>query len=374
MNGQSKRPRKRHPGVYKVTGKRGVSYGIDFIHPQTGQRIRKILKDVKTEAEAAQVRAIEIADAARDVLSRVYGIKGQSKPILFEVMVDQYITWARTNKKSWKTDEYRGRALKRLFSRKLLSDITPFLVEKYKVIRAKKVEKATVNKELILGGQVFEKATEWGKWNGQNPFRIAPKFKVRKRQKPRSLLPEEVRAILDEVRHPVIRDMIEFDFQTGWRISEIRNLKWKDVDLNNSMAWIADPKNGEPIQVPLNDAALSIIERQHRRGEHVFCFKNGRPFKTNLTAGIRNAAVRAGVELPRRKAWHILRRTWASMFLQNGGDVETLRQLGNWKDYSMPLWYAAPANIEHQRAVLNRLPTLGARNKAEKGKVVSITH
>ena len=27
---------KKYPGVYSVKGKKGVSYGIDYTHPQTG--------------------------------------------------------------------------------------------------------------------------------------------------------------------------------------------------------------------------------------------------------------------------------------------------------------------------------------------------
>ena len=52
---------KRHHGVYSVSGKRGVSYGIDYIHPQTGERVRKVVKDANSEAMAAEIRSIEIA-------------------------------------------------------------------------------------------------------------------------------------------------------------------------------------------------------------------------------------------------------------------------------------------------------------------------
>ena len=36
----------RYRGVYSIKGKEGVSYGIDYIHPETGQRIRKVLKNI----------------------------------------------------------------------------------------------------------------------------------------------------------------------------------------------------------------------------------------------------------------------------------------------------------------------------------------
>ena len=118
---------------------------------------------------------------------------------------------------------------------KLLSDITPFLIEKYKLLRVKKVSRSTVNKELILGNQVFKKSIEWKKYNGENPFSKSTKFKIRKGKKPGSLTPDEVRAIMDQIRHRAKRDMVEYDFYTDWRISETRKLKWTDVgQLDNS--------------------------------------------------------------------------------------------------------------------------------------------
>lgn len=123
----------------------------------------------------------------------------------------------------------------------------------------------------------------------------------------------------------------------------------------------------QTVEIELNDRAIEIIKNQQRNGGHVFCHKNGKPFKTGIPGVFKEAAKRAGVPLPARRAWHILRR--ASMFLQSGGDVETLRQLGNWKYFSMPMWYAEAAKSKHKKSILNRIPSPNAvrvfENKAE---------
>jgi len=365
---------KRYRGVYTVKREDGLSYGIDYIHPQTGQRIRKILKNVNSEADAFELRSIEISDAKRGAVNKLYELKSRPKTISFESMIDEYLKWSRENKKSWATDIERAKPLKMIFQGKLMSDINPFMVEKYKMIRAKDVEKSTVNSELTLGRQVFVKAKDWSKYDGDNPFAIADKFVIKKQKKPGSLSPDDVQAIMDEIKHPVKKDMVEFAFNTGWRISELRKLKWDDVDLDNGRAWLVDTKNKETVEIELNDEATAIISRQTRRSEHVFCKLNGDPWKTNINAGIKNAAHNAGVYLPPRKAWHIFRRTWASMFLQSGGDVETLRVLGNWKTHEMPLWYADAADSKHKKAILNKLPKLGnGRKMADSNKVVQLT-
>jgi integrase len=234
-----------------------------------------------------------------------------------------------------------------------------------------------VDKYISLGSQVFEKASDWKKYDGENPFE-GRRFNPKKGKKPGALTPEEVVAIQNEIGHPVKRAMVGFDFYSGWRISEVCKLTWDDVDLEKGTAWLVDPKNGETVEMELDDRAVAIIANSERYGDHVFCRKNGKPFKGRLQRVMKNAAKRAGVELPPRKAWHILRRTWASMMLQRGCDVETLRVLGNWKHNDMPLWYAEAAGKEQRRAALSRLPSLdnegaNGRNMAEIKKVVALT-
>ncbi len=348
---------KRQPGVFSVEGARGVSWGIDYIHPKTQRRVRKILKGVNSEAEASKLRAIEIADAARDVINKAYDLKPKARAMTFNAVLDAYLNWSRENKKSWKADEYNAIALKAAFKGKLMSDINPFVVEKFKVERGRAVAKKTVNNELSVACRAIKKAVEWQKWTGPNPFN-GIRFKIRKGKKPGCLSPEQVAAIIANIDHPAKKDMVAFAFYQGWRISEIRKLRWEDIDLENGRAWIVDPKNGFTVEVPLADEARVIVERQPRCGQYVFCKKNGDPWKSNSNAVIKTAAEKAGVSLPPRKKWHIFRRTWASMFLQAGGDVESLRVQGNWRDHSMPLWYADAADEDHRKGILNRMPKL----------------
>jgi hypothetical protein len=119
---------KKYPGVYSIKGKKGMSYGIDYTHPQTGVRIRGIRKGATSEAQAFELRSIEIADARRGATNKAYGIKAKTKVALFDDMVKAYLNWSRGNKDSWKTDEHRAKPLKKAFKGKLMSDINPFMV------------------------------------------------------------------------------------------------------------------------------------------------------------------------------------------------------------------------------------------------------
>lgn len=55
---------------------------------------------------------------------------------------------------------------------------------------------------------------------------------------------------------------------TGMRRSEVRKLKWADVDLDRGFLLLRDPKSGEDQRVPLGDAAIRVL-KSHQRVQHV---------------------------------------------------------------------------------------------------------
>lgn len=356
----------KYRGVYIIEGKLNTSYLIDYTHPGTGARIRKVVP-ANSEKQAADLRAIELTDARRGAVNKAYGIKGQCSPLLFTDALDKYLEYSRENKKSWQLDEYKAGILKKYFIGFTMGDITIYLVEQYKSFRAKQVQKKTVNHELILGRQTYKKVTDWGLYDGENPFAQVPNFKTSKAQKPGYLTADEASAIISHIIRPVQRDMAQFAFYEGWRISEIRALKRKDVDLERKVAIIRDPKNGQPAQMLLRDETCKIIQRQIKHGEYVFHKGNGEPFRTCLNGCLRNAAQRAGIPLPPGKLWHLFRHTWATMMLRAGADIPTLQAMGNWKDPTMPLHYAQSMREVERRALIGTLPTLDVKTASIDG-------
>lgn len=80
---------------------------------------------------------------------------------------------------------------------------------------------------------------------------------------------------------------------------------------------------------------------------------------------IKNAAKRANVTLPTGKKWHAFRRTWTTHMFISGADIGSVRDLGNWSDDTMPLWYNDGMRFEEQRELLNKLPSLDPLKIAE---------
>ena len=133
--------------------------------------------------------------------------------------------------------------------------------------------------------------------------------------------------------------MALFALMTGIRESNLRLLRWDQVDLERSHAWIeaSDSKNKRPINVPLNQDALAILHRRRNDHERYVFVYDGHPVVDCSTAAWYKAVKRAKL-VPLR--WHDLRHTWASWHVQQGTPLPVLQQLGGWSSYSMVLRYA----------------------------------
>lgn len=126
-----------------------------------------------------------------------------------------------------------------------------------------------------------------------------------------------------------LRDMATFASATGLRAANVTGLTWEQVDLERRQAWVHpdQAKAKRAIPLPLNEAAMDVVQRQ--TGKHfvkVFTF-DGEPVKAVSTKAWKKALKRAGIEDFR---WHDLRHTWASGHVQNATRLHVLQELGGW--------------------------------------------
>ena len=125
---------------------------------------------------------------------------------------------------------------------------------------------------------------------------------------------------------------------TGVRLSEALRLAWPDVDLKRPTALFRDTKNGHPLTAHLPPPAVAALANLPDREGKVFRLtKSGRLYL--LWA---DAEKDAGLSLPPRSAFHILRHTHATWRrLYTGADTTALVQTGLWRSRN------AAANYEH---------------------------
>ena len=255
-----------------------------------------------------------------------------------------------SHKRSIETDTFHLRWLDPHFKGKKLKDIDRETLEKIANTKAATgVSNARVNRLLALIRSILNRAADqWG-W-----LDSAPKVKLRKESSHRIqwLTRDEATRLIAELPSH-LADMAIFTLATGLRQSNVKNLKWADVDLENRHAWVHpdEAKGAKAIPVPLNTDAISILQRQI--GIHPACVFTYRrqPIAYVNTRAWRRALVRAGIKNFR---WHDLRHTWASWHVQNGTSLQELQLLGGWSNLAMVLRYAHLSSSHLQEAA-NRI-------------------
>ncbi len=188
-----------------------------------GKKISESVSPNKRVAEEAYKAVMgEIAQGK-------YSLRRDTKSPKFEDYAKVYLEYSRSNKRSYETDITMFKALSAFFKGYKLSRITPFLIEKYKIERGKKVTrmskkpiaKATINRELATLKAMFNMAIRDGKAD-VNPFYVEPKVKFFKEdnKKERILTPEEIQRLLAEC-HGHLKYIVQIALNTAMRLREI---------------------------------------------------------------------------------------------------------------------------------------------------------
>lgn len=170
------------------------------------------------------------------------------------------------------------------------------------------------------------------------------------------LWPEELDRLFDEASK-INKDfgaLLIVLYYTGMRLSEALGLRWNDVRLQDEFAYLPDTKNDDPRAVYLPPVAVAALANLGGvLSGRVFRFAKG----GHLYSLLRAAAFKAGVDLPERSAFHILRHSFATnMRRYAGADETSLIATGAWKDRKSVARYTHTVVSEEARKAI-MLPT-----------------
>ena len=149
---------------------------------------------------------------------------------------------------------------------------------------------------------------------------------------------------------------------TGLRLSEALRLTWNEIRLDEGYAYVPVTKNADPRGVFLPPVAVAALANLNKDRERVFRFARSRHLYRRLAL----SAARAGIDLPERHGFHILRHTYATWLRRFAGlDTRGLVATGAWKDRRSAERYEHTIVTEEARkAALLPTPT-GARSVRE---------
>jgi len=327
-------------GIYK----RGKVWWLDFIH--LGKR-----HQVSVGKSITRTAALDIAIRKRSaILSGEAGIGKRRKDLPFDKAREDFLAWAQSNKRPKTAVGYEScmNNLAGFFGGKKLSEIHPFLIEKYKQKRLADGAKVAVNRELSRLRTMFNLCIAWKKYEGENPARRIARA-PESRGRIRYLTLEEETRLLEAAGEP-LQSVVIIGIHTGLRVqSEGLSLTWDNINFAQRSVTVEDhfAKNGETRTVPLNSVALATLKALGERvpGPQVFMTRKGskrrgdlrwEPYKSFRTA-FETACKSANLA---DVTPHVLRHTFASRLVMRGADLRTVQELGGWKSLAMVQRYA----------------------------------
>lgn len=188
---------------------------------------------------------------------------------------------------------------------------------------------ATVNESFLFLGAVYNGLQKIGVIDYDNPIKSVGK--VKHRQTEMSFLSHEQIEILLNHLTGECRLITEICLSTGARWGEANGLTASRVQ-NNKVTY-TDTKNGKNRSIP-------IIPELHRRIKaHAKKVGKNQLFEPQMDAFYEGLLL-SGIELPKGQKTHVLRHTFASHFMINGGNILSLQKILGHSDISMTMRYA----------------------------------
>ena len=135
-----------------------------------------------------------------------------------------------------------------------------------------------------------------------------------------------------------VRDflILEVFYDTGIRLSELINLKQEDIDFVNLTLKVLGKRNKEriiPITKALKDKILFFIETKENQGiiskekeNFIFLTKFGKKVYPELVYRVVNYYL-SGITTINKKSPHVLRHTFATHMLNNGADLNAIKEI-----------------------------------------------
>jgi integrase len=247
---------------------RGDVWWIAYSHRGKEYRESTNATGTKGEALAGKLLKKRLGEIGRGRL-----IGPNEERVTFEDMAkDLERDYAINGKRSTETLGYRLRHLRAGFAVLRAVDITTDRIRAYITARQEAGAKnASINRELAALKRMFTLAVQAGRLSTRPYIPMLEENNARQ-----GFLDHASYLVLQSALPDWLKDPVAFLYFSGWRISEMRGLEWRDVDLAGHVVRLRPElsKNKDGRVLPLSDELLELIERAAERRRldclHVF--------------------------------------------------------------------------------------------------------
>jgi len=160
---------------------------------------------------------------------------------------------------------------------------------------------------------------------------------------PTVLSKEEVRRLINSIKNWKHRLIIEFLYSSGLRVSELLNVRVKDLELNKGFGYVRNGKGGKDRLIILSkivgEKIKNLIELENL-GEKDLLFKSNRNKKYSVRS-IQQIIKKASKlsKINKKVHPHTLRHSFATHLIENGYDISQVQALLGHKSPETTLIY-----------------------------------
>ena len=273
------------------------------------------------------------------------------KNVTFDRLADEFLKWAKVNKKDHINDKSRYRNHIQPFIGKVHArDVSPFILEQFKCnLQEKGLSPKTTHNCLTLIRTIFRKGKIWGLYHGEIPTEKITFPKI-DNNRTRFLSHQEASALTEKLkkRSEQVYQQAMLSIHAGLRFSEIANLTRADVDLDNGILQIRDPKGLSRqafITKPLEELFLSRKNLTSKSPDDLIFPSTKGTIQQQISKAfykvIDNLGFNDGITDRRQKVcFHTLRHTFGSWLAIQGTSLYEIMELMGHKDIKMTQRYA----------------------------------
>jgi len=156
-------------------------------------------------------------------------------------------------------------------------------------------------------------------------------FKTPKAEKkiPEILNKEEIKKLINSAKNIKSRLMIKILYSTGLRVSELINLRLKDLSIDKKEGWVRKGKGSKDRFFKLSDLILEDLKKYvstlDKKEIYLFPGKNQTLTTRNIQKILLKVAEKAGIN--KRVTPHKLRHSFATHLLESGVDIRYIQTL-----------------------------------------------
>ncbi len=169
-------------------------------------------------------------------------------------------------------------------------------------------------------------------------------IKKRPRSLPEVLSKEEVMKMIDSTGNLKHKLVIKFLYSSGLRLSELINLKRKDIDFDRNIINVKKGKGNKDRITLLSGSLSSDLLKYYSKGqfktEYVFEGRDGKYIKKSVQKILENA----GRAIKKKVHPHMLRHSFATHLLEQGTDIRYIQKLLGHSDLKTTEIYTQVSN------------------------------